>query len=316
VTGGAGFIGASLVRSLASRGDEVVVLDTGEAAGFHYLAGTAARIVRGDVRDVATVTGALRGVDSVVHLAAQTSVPGSVERPFDDLDRNALATLTLLEASRAAGVRRFLLASSTAVLGAIEGLASEDVVPRPVSPYAASKLSAEAYLHVYHATHGLVTTAIRIANAYGPFGLHKSSVVAAFVRAYLEGEELTIFGSGDQTRDLIHVDDVVSLMLTILDAPEGLVSGEVFQAGSGTETSVSELAAMLGRVTGEPPRIRRAGARPGDLQRSTSDISKAMRVLGHVPRVSLEDGVASTLEWSREALRNPQHAALRPTGAE
>lgn len=299
VTGGAGFIGASVVRALLDRGDQVVVLDSGVSAGFGYLDGWSAEIVRSDVRDVEAVRGAVSGCSAIVHLAAQASVPESIAQPIEDLEINVDASLMLLEAARAAGVRRFVFASSNAVIGGHPPPAHEGLVPYPVSPYGAAKAAIEAYLRAYREAYGLDGVSLRFANAYGPFSGHKSSVVAAFVKAYLRGGPLMIRGTGDQTRDYVHVEDITAIVLACLDAPAELVAGETFQVGTGQETSLGELAALLFEVGGGPVPIEHADPSPGDVARNVSDISRARRVLGYSPKVPLRDGLDQTLRWFR-----------------
>ncbi|MBA2556421.1 MAG: NAD-dependent epimerase/dehydratase family protein [Chloroflexi bacterium] len=304
VTGGAGFIGASLVRALEARGDRVRVLDSGRAAGARYLTGTAAEIVPADIAEPGIAAAAVKGVDAIVHLAARTSVPASMEAPLADLRDNVLAAVTVLDAARVEGVQRFVFASSNATVGLMAPPAREDILPRPVSPYGAAKLAFEGYLQAYHHGYGMTTTALRFSNAYGPYSLHKGSVVATFIRECLEGRPLVIHGDGDQTRDLVHVDDLVALMLLALDAPAGLVGGEVFQAGTGKETTVRELAETVLELCGGGGRIEHLPARRGDVLRNVSAISKARDMLGYMPRVELRQGLAQTVAWFREALRD------------
>jgi UDP-glucose 4-epimerase len=319
LVGGAGFVGASLVRALEARGEPPRVLDWGHAAGYTYLAGTSAEVVEGDFLDRAVVRAALEGVDRVVHLAARTSVPASIESPWEDFEQNVIGTVGLLEACRAAGVERFVFASSNAAAGLVEPPVREDVCPRPVAPYGAAKLAAEGYLHAYYQSYGLVTTALRFANAYGPYALHKSSAVAAMTRAYLRDDPITIYGDGSQTRDFVHVDDLVRLILLVLDAPAETVAGEVFQAGTGVETAVLELAQALiaaGEATGGPAgTIRHEPPRNGDVPRNVSDVSKAGRVVGYRPSVRLDEGLGPTVRWFRDALADPALASVASAAA-
>lgn len=310
VVGGAGFIGASLVRALDARGERVRVLDWGQAAAFAYLRGTRAEVVEGDVADLSTARRAVEGSRTVVHLAARTSVPASIAAPLDDLEQNVMGTVQLLGACRGAGVERFVFASSNAALGLIDPPAREETPPRPVAPYGAAKLAVEAYLHAYHRSYGLVATALRFSNAYGPYSLHKVSVVAAMTKAYLAGRPLSIYGDGSQTRDFVHVDDLVALVLLAIEAPREQVAGEVFQAGTGRETSVAELARELLRAGRLPGTIEHLPPRHGDVARSFSDVSKAERVLGYRPSVALSDGLRSTIHWFEEALADPLLAPM------
>jgi UDP-glucose 4-epimerase len=319
LVGGAGFVGASLVRALEARGERPRILDWGQAAGYAYLAGTGAEIVEDDFTDPTTLRGALEGIERVVHLAARTSVPASIASPWEDFQQNVVGTVGLLEACRAVGVQRFVFASSNAAVGLVEPPAREDTAPRPVAPYGAAKLAAEGYLHAYYRSYGLVTTALRFANAYGPYSLHKISVVAAMTKAYLRGEPITIYGDGSQTRDFVHVDDLVRLVLLVLDAPTERVAGEIFQAGTGVETPVLELATTLiaaGQAAGGPQgTIRHEPPRNGDVPRNVSDVAKAERVVRYRPTVRLEEGLGPTVRWFRDALADPALASVASASA-
>jgi UDP-glucose 4-epimerase len=303
VTGGAGFVGSSVVHALLERGDEVVVLDTGVAAGFGHVTDSAARVIEGDISDRSKVDAALAGCDAIIHLAAQTSVPQSIADPLHDLEINVNGSVGLLEAARAAGVARFVFASSNATVSGHTPPVHEGLVPFPVSPYGAAKAAVEAYLRAYGKAYGLETIGLRFANAYGPRSAHKSSVVASFVKAYLGGGPLEIRGSGEQTRDFIHVSDVAAMLLTCLDAPPGLVAGEILQVGTGVETSLLTLAQTLFEVGGHEVAIEHREPSAGDVARSVGDVEKARRVLGWTASVALQDGVDETLKWFREHWR-------------
>ncbi len=298
VTGGAGLVGATVVRRMLARGDEVTVLDSGVAAGFESIEGTGARLIEADIRDPSAYESALGGVDAVVHLAANPSVPGSIERPADDFSINVTGSLGLLEAARAAGVPRFVFASSSSVVAGHEPPTHERLVPRPVSPYGAGKAAIEAYLRAYHSAYGIATVALRFSNAYGPWSAHKSSAVASFMRAYLAGGPIVIRGSGEQTRDFVHVDDVATAVVAAVDrAPD--VSGEVFQVGTGTETSLLDLVVMIRDAGGADVPVVHERPSAGDVPRNVSDIAKARQLLDYAPQVVLPQGLASTLEWFR-----------------
>ncbi|CAN5636327.1 NAD-dependent epimerase/dehydratase family protein [soil metagenome] len=296
-------MGASLVRSLLERGDQVSVLDSGLAAGLAAVDGTPAEILAADIGDAPALDRALdRGLtdcDAIIHLAAQVSVPRSMEAPLDDMRVNVDASLRLLDAARRRGVRRFVFASSNAAVAGHQPPMHEGLVPYPVAPYGAAKASVEVYLRAYHRAYGLAGVALRFANAYGPWSAHKSSVVASFVKAFLRGGPLVIRGSGEQTRDFIHVDDVTRIIVACLDAPEKDIAGEVFQVGSGRETSLNELAQLLFEVGGHSVPIDHQPPSAGDVPRNVSDVSKAQRVLGWTPQVALRDGLAQTLDWFR-----------------
>ncbi len=296
VTGGGGFIGANLVRLLLDEGARVTVLDDWSSGRREHLTGFEVDVVDGDVTQRSVVEEAVRGHDAVVHLAAQTGVPGSLADPRKDCAVNVLGTLNVLEASRAGGTERVVFASSNAPLGRQEPPASEDKAPLPLSPYGASKLAGEAYCLAYNGSWGLGTVALRFGNAYGPFCAHKTSVVATFFKEALAGRRLTVHGDGRQTRDFIYVGDVCRAIGMALDSD---VAGEVFQIASGVETSILELAALLQRVAGEQVSISHGPSRRADIRRNYAVITKVGKTLGWSPEVDLEQGLALTWEWMK-----------------
>jgi UDP-glucose 4-epimerase len=315
VTGGAGFIGSALVRLLAERGDQVRVLDDLSIGSPRYLDGVPHELVRASLADPAAVSDAVRGTDGVVHLAARAGIPDSVADPLGTHDANVTQTLRLLDAARLAGTRRFILASSNAAAGDHEPPADETDLPHPLSPYGASKLAGEAYCQAFAATYGIAACALRFSNAYGPRSLHKKSVVAAWLRAALAGEPLVIHGDGEQTRDFVFSGDLATAIAAALDAPEATVSGELFQAGTGRETTINALAAAIGGAVGRRLEIVHRPARPGDVRRNVSRVEKAARLLGYRARITLEDGLTETARWFEAALADPELAGIRPHAA-
>lgn len=316
VTGGCGFVGLPLVRVLAERGIAVRVFDdlsVGKAEELSAVvpAGAppgAVDLVIGDVRDAPRLASAMRGISTVVHLAAQTGVLPSIAEPERDLSVNVLGTLRVLEAARDAGVRKVVFASSNAPLGG-QVPASEGSVPRPLSPYGASKLAGEAYCSAFAASYGLSTTVLRFSNAYGPFCHRKGSVVALFFRRLLSGEPLVVYGDGTQTRDFVATADLVR---AILAAAERGAAGSLYQVGSGVETPISDLvakvAALARRDLGVEPVVRQEPARAGEVARSVSDVSRAGAELGFRAQVPLDAGLEETWRWLRE------NRALLPPG--
>ncbi|MEO5918009.1 MAG: NAD-dependent epimerase/dehydratase family protein [Candidatus Limnocylindrales bacterium] len=315
ITGGAGFIGSNLARALVGRGDRVRILDDLSIGRTAYLSGVPHDLVRGSLADASVVRSAVVGIDAIVHLAARAGIDDSVRDPLGTFQANVAWSVGLLDAARLAGVRRFVFASSNAAAGDHEPPSDETDLPHPLSPYGASKLAIEAYGQAYAATYGLVACSLRFSNAYGPNSLHKRSVVAAWLRAALGGQPIEINGDGSQTRDFVHAEDLAAAVIAALLAPEADIAGELFQAGTGVETSVAQLADEIGRAVGRPLEIRHGPARVGDVTRNVARVDKAAAVLGYRATVSLPDGLARTAAWFAGALADPELAAIRPHAA-
>ncbi|MEO5940622.1 MAG: NAD-dependent epimerase/dehydratase family protein [Candidatus Limnocylindrales bacterium] len=315
VAGGAGFIGSSLVRLLVEGGDRVRVFDDLSIGRKVYLDGVPHELVEAHLADRDAVARAVVGVDAIVHLAARAGIPDSVTDPLGTFEVNVSQTLGLLDAARLAGARRFVFASSNAAAGDHEPPADETDLPHPRSPYGASKLAGEAYCQAYAATYGIAACALRFSNAYGPRSLHKKSVVAAWMRAALAGEPVTIHGDGGQTRDFVFAGDLARAVLAALDAPEVVVAGELFQVGTGRETTISELAVAIGAAVGRPLEVRHEAARDGDVRRNVSRVDKAAAQLGYRAVVSLEEGLEGTARWFAAALADPDLAEVLPDAA-
>jgi UDP-glucose 4-epimerase len=312
ITGGAGFIGSTLARLLIDRGDRVRILDDLSAGQRAYLDGVEHELIVAGLADARAVGDAMMGADAVVHLAAKASIPESLADPVGTFDINVTRLLGVLDAARRSGVRRFVFASSNAAVGDHEPPASEENVPHPISPYGASKLAGEAFCQAYAASYGMTACALRFANVYGPFSLHKQSVVAAWLRAVLGGEPLRINGDGEQTRDFVYVEDIARGVLAALDAPPGMVAGEVFQVGTGRETSINELAAAVGRATGRTVVTRHGPALAGDVRRNVSRVDKATDRLGFRAGVTIDEGLERTVRWWDAALEDPRLAGVKP----
>ena len=286
--------------ALVARGDDVVVLDSGATAGFENLAGSPAQLLAGDVRDAGAVTAALEGAEAVVHLAAHTVHAESMADPRQNFDVNVKGTLKVVEAARKHGLKRLVFASSNAVVAGHPPPTNEGLPANPVSPYGASKAAGEAYVRAYMHAYGLAGVSLRFANAYGPRSAHKPSVISAFIGAYLNGGPLRINGSGEQTRDFVYVDDVRDAVLACLDAPAEAIAGEVFQVGTGRETSLNDLVEVLFEVGAGRVAVEHAAPLPADVPRNVSDATRLREVLGVSPRVELRDGLERTLDWFRD----------------
>ncbi|MDY6846560.1 MAG: NAD-dependent epimerase/dehydratase family protein [Chloroflexota bacterium] len=297
ITGGAGFLGAALSNRLNQQGHHVRVLDdlsTGDPGALdpdiHF--------TRGDINDRPKLWTLLQDIDCVYHLAARVSVPESILFPRDYNHVNVGGTATLMEAIRDAGARRIVLASSGAIYGDQEtALLQEDMLPHPRSPYAVSKLSSEWYVRTIGELAGLETVCLRIFNAYGPgqrIPVAHPPVIPNFIRQALQDGTLIYHGDGSQTRDYVYVDDVVNALVSAGTIPE--IDVPVINIGSGTETSVRELAKLVIEVTGgDPEEVYNPRAGSGVL-RMCADISLAKEKLDYVPLISLEMGLRLTME--------------------
>lgn len=307
VTGGAGFIGANLVRLLLDHGHQVTVLDNLAAGRREYLDGLSVEFIHGDILDRTTVERAVASKVGVLHLAAQTGVPGSLRDPRKDCEINVLGTLNILEACRAEKARaeaqadglhgcgpRVIFASSNAPLGRQSQPATEDKAPLPISPYGASKLAGEAYCLAHYGSWGLGTVVLRFGNVYGPFSAHKGSVVAKFLKDTVAGGKVVIDGDGQQTRDFIYVGDLCRAILLALESD---VCGEVFQVATGTETTIDQLAEMVKLASSSDASITHGPSRQADIRKNYSSINKIRRALAWEPEIDLKRGLQMTMEW-------------------
>jgi UDP-glucose 4-epimerase len=272
-------------------------------------------LIEAPLADAEAVRDAVHGADAVVHLAARAGIPDSVADPLGTFEVNVTQTVAVLDAARRADVGRFVLASSNAAAGDHEPPADETDLPHPLSPYGASKLAGEAYCQAFAATYGMAACALRFSNAYGPYSLHKKSVVAAWLRAALADEPVTVHGDGEQTRDFVFAGDLAAFVVAALDAPAEAVAGELFQAGTGRETTINQLAAAIGRAVGRPLEIVRGPNRPGDVRRNVSRVDKAAERLGYRARTSLDDGLQLTARWYEAAMADGELAAVAPHAA-
>ena len=295
VTGGAGFIGATLVRMLLNRGHEAVILDSASASGARYLAELPVEYVEGDILDTPLLERVIPAVGGVVHLAAQTGVPDSLADPRRDCELNVVGTLNLLESCRRTEQDiPIVFASSNAPLGRQVPPATEDKAPLPISPYGASKLAGEAYCLAYHGSWGLATVVLRFANVYGPYSTHKGSVVARFYSELLSRGRITIDGDGLQTRDFLYVDDLCRAIMLALETD---AHGEVFQIATGVETTILELTELVLKVSGREAVVEHGPPRGGDIRKSYSVVQKARDILGWSPEVELRAGLERTWKW-------------------
>jgi UDP-glucose 4-epimerase len=294
VTGGAGFIGAHIAEALIRRGDRVRVLDnftTGKRANLARLPDV--EVVEGDIRDTAVVRRAMAGAEYVIHQAALVSVTQSMADPATTHDVNATGTLNLLTAARDTGVKRFVLASSCAVYGDNDALPLEETsTPRPLSPYAASKLTGEVYCQMFHRAYGVPAVCLRYFNVYGPRqdpNGEYAAVIPKFLQRIKQGLPPIIYGDGLQTRDFVYVSDIVRANLLACEREEA--AGQVLNVAGGREVSLLDLAAAVNELCQTHFTPRFEPARAGDIQRSRGAGTRLAAVLGFQPATPLMAGL-------------------------
>jgi UDP-glucose 4-epimerase len=297
ITGVAGFLGSALANHLAREGHQVRGLDD-LSTGDPRVLSPDVHFTRGDVNDRPKLWTLLQEVDCVYHLAARVSVPESILYPREYNGVNVGGTVSLMEAMRDVGVRRVILASSGAVYGDQgDQPLKENAIPAPGSPYAVSKVSAEHYVRTIGKLWGMETVCLRIFNAYGP-GQHlppsHPPVVPHFLRQALRGGTLVVHSDGNQTRDYVYVDDVVSAMVAAATAPN--INGLVINVGSGSETSIRELVRKVGEVTGREVDSLYNSNTPGGVSRMRADLSLASQKLNYRASIRLDDGLRLTLQ--------------------
>lgn len=329
ITGGCGFIGTSLVKYLLAEGGHTLRIVDRLAAGdgrenlrsvCSFLEKSApeldfsfpstgefppVELIVGDILDEQLALSAARGMDVIVHLAANTGVGPSVENPRLDCITNVIGTLNYLEAARHNRIKRFIFASSGAPIGECDPPIHEEKAPHPVSPYGASKLAGEGYCSAYFHTFGVETVTLRFGNVYGPGSGHKNSVIAKFIRQAIRGETLEIYGDGNQTRDFIYIDDLIRAIWLAATVDE--IGGEIFQIATSAETTVSEVVDKLLPILAEAGmrdiKVRHTLPRLGDVRRNFSDTSKAKRMLGWEAEMELGEGIRRTVEWFKQQER-------------
>ncbi len=307
ITGGAGFIGSNIAKVLLNRGDTVRVLDnlsTGKRENLNF-SDVAPGIVNnletveGDITDLDTCRRAVAGVEYVLHQAAIPSVPRSIAQPRESNQANVDGTLNLLLAARDAGVKRLVFASSSAVYGDSPGFPrKETIIPRPLSPYAVQKLTAEHYLRIFHDLYGLETISLRYFNVFGPHqdpNSEYAAVVPRFIKAFLTGTSPTVYGDGEQSRDFTYVDNVVYGNLLAVEAKDA--PGKVINLACGGQLTLNQLLVHLRQITGSDAEAVYTDPRPGDVRHSWADISVSEQVLDYKTQVALEEGLGKTVDY-------------------
>ena len=320
ITGGCGFIGTRLIKRLVSKGNHVIRIldnlsvgtkeDLGRVGDFVELdvnsfnsqfttSTPTIELVVGDITDYNHCVKSSKGMDVIVHLAANTGVAPSVENPRNDLKSNVIGTFNMLEAAKQNCSKRFVFASSGAPIGDCKPPIHEELPTHPVSPYGASKLCGEAYCSAYYRTFGVETVVLRFGNVYGIGSEKKNSVVAKFILNAINGMPLEIYGDGNQTRDFIYIDDLIGAICCAATAED--IGGETFQIATSTETTICELGEKLVSALKDlgVNHIEMCHTLPrlGDVQRNFSDTSKAKKQLGWQAQVALSEGLKRTAEW-------------------
>ncbi len=297
ITGGCGFIGSNLIEHLSAVDDvNITVFDNESLGRREHIAEFDVRFIHGDIQDQAALAVAIEGIDTVVHLAADTRVLDSIEDPVKNFQINVVGSFNLLNLCRTSGVERIVSASTGgAILGEAPSPVHEDLVARPLAPYGASKLAVEGYCSAFAGAYGMDIMSLRFSNVYGPRSYHKGSVVAHFLKQILSGEELVVYGDGQQVRDYVFVKDLCA------GIHQALVAGKsgVFQLGTGIPTDLNELIALMQETIGDfgEASVRYEEARQGEILKTWCDISKARREFEFDPATTLTDGLRETWQW-------------------
>jgi UDP-glucose 4-epimerase len=306
ITGGAGFIGSHLAEALVAQGDDVTVYDnlsTGYEHNLEHIRG-GVKFVKGDLRDPSALASAMSGQEYVLHEAALASVPRSVADPLSSHENNATGTLNVLVAARDAGVKRVVYAGSSSAYGdSIITPKHEEIIPKPLSPYAVQKLMGEQYCRAFAEVYGMETLTIRYFNVFGPRQDPDSpyaAVLPIFLSHLLRGEAPTIEGDGHHTRDFTFVANVVEGNLKALAAEK--THGEVVNVACGGSYSVLYLYEQIRDTLGLDIKPVFGPGRPGDVPHSSANIDLAGKLLGYKPVVTFEEGLARTIEWYKKTL--------------
>lgn len=301
VTGGAGFVGSHIVETLLQKGEDVRVVDnfsTGKRENLEPF-NHKFELIEADIKDAASVKTAVRDVDYVIHVAAQRSVPLSVDDPIGCNNNNINATLNILIASRDAGIRRVVFVSSSSVYGSQETFPqSETLLPCPISPYAVSKLACEYYCSVFYTVYGLEAVSLRYFNVYGPRQDPKSqyaNVIPLFMTAAMNDEAVEVHGDGLQSRDFTYISDAANATLLAAKTPKA--AGHSFNVGNGKTYTVMDIVHGVEEIAGKPLKYSHTAPRDGDPRCTMADISKARDVLDYTAAVDFKEGLKKTWDW-------------------
>jgi nucleoside-diphosphate-sugar epimerase len=313
ITGGAGFIGSNIAHELINRGEQVRIIDNFSTGNKVNLVDIADKIelIDGDIRDFWTVQEAVDGVDYVLHQAALPSVPRSISNPLTSNSVNIDGTLNLLEASKGAGVKRFVIASSSSVYGDTPQLPKhEDMPTDPLSPYAVTKLTDEKYCKVFYELYGLETVCLRYFNIFGPRQDPKSeyaAVIPKFITAFLNGRQPVVYGDGEQSRDFTFVTNAVEANLLATTA--SIKPGRYYNIACGAQYTLNDLLNMLREIIGTDIKAKYTPPHPGDIKHSFADISRARKELAFNPKIDFKAGLKKTVDWFAAL-----HSSQTPSG--
>lgn len=312
ITGGAGFIGSNIAEELLRRGHNVRILDNFSTGQRHNVkliqadnpSAERLAVIEGDLRSYHIVQEAVEGVDYILHQGALPSVPRSVRDPLTSNEVNVVGTLNLLQAARKAGVKRLIYASSSSIYGDNPTLPKiETMEPRPLSPYAISKLAAEQYCRVFYQLYGFETVALRYFNVFGPRQdptSFYSAVIPKFITAALRDQPVTVYGDGLQSRDFTFIANVVNANLLACESPNAV--GQVMNVSCGECYTLLDLIHELEILFDKPVEVHHTSPRPGDVKHSQADISRARKLLGYEPLVGFKDGLAKTVAWYQQQM--------------
>jgi len=306
ITGIGGFIGSSIARALLARGDKVRGIDNFSTGKRENIGEILDKIEfhEADILDLAAMRSSCAGVDFVFHEAAIPSVPKSVQDPLGSNQANIDGTVNVLVAARDAKVKRVIYAASSSAYGDTPTLPKrEDMTPDPISPYAVAKLASEHYMISFYRCYGLETVSLRYFNIFGPRqdpSSPYSGVLAKFITLMLRGEQLTVFGNGEQSRDFTYIDNAVTANLLACEAAPEKVAGKVFNVATGHRVTLNESLQVLRKLTGYSGQAKYGPERAGDIKHSLADISSAEAALGYKPTVDFEEGLKRTVEWYRQ----------------
>lgn len=307
ITGGAGFIGSSIVAELVKRGEKARVLDNfceGKKENLEEVI-KEIELIEGDIRDKDTLSSVMKDIDYVLHQAALRSVPRSVDNPFSYNEVNITGTLNVLIAAKEAKVKRVVFASSSSIYGDLEKFPQcENDLPSPVSPYAASKVAGEYYCKIFSKIYGLETVSLRYFNVFGPKQdplSEYAAVIPRFIISALKNEELEIHGDGLQSRDFTYIDNVVSA--NILSATTPNISGEVFNVACGESYSIIDIKNIIEKVMDKKLKYYHTSPRKGDVRKTWADITKVEEKLNFKTRVDFDEGIRKTIDYFKTSMK-------------